>query len=85
MAKLTRCRAMFVSAANLGGIIGGQLFQANDAPHYKKVCLISVSIAANLFANGQYRILNRRARKHRRDEASDEKNGDESQRLTWNL
>ena len=81
---------MFVSAANLGGIIGGQLFQADDAPHYKKgwtaiVCLISVSTAANLFANGQYRILNRRARKHRRDEASDEKNCDESQRLTWNL
>ncbi|THY34680.1 alternative sulfate transporter [Aureobasidium pullulans] len=82
--------AMFVSAANLGGIIGGQLFQADDAPHYKKgwtaiVCLISVSIAANLFANGQYRILNRRARKHRQDEPTDEKNGDESQRLTWNL
>lgn len=81
---------MFVSAANLGGIIGGQLFQANDAPHYKKgwtaiVCLISVSIAANLFANGQYRILNRRARKHRQDEPTDEKSEREGQRLVWNL
>lgn len=60
--------AMFVSAANSGGIVGSQLFQASDSPHYKRawtaiVCLLSVSIAATLFANAQYRVLNRKAEK----------------------
>lgn len=57
--------AVFVMAANCGGIIGGQLFQAGDSPRYTTgwtaiVCLLSVSIAANLFANVQYRVSNRR-------------------------
>lgn len=57
--------AIFVTAANCGGIIGSQLFQSSDAPHYKTgwtaiVALLSVAIAANLFANVQYRISNRK-------------------------
>jgi len=57
--------ALFVMAANCGGIIGGQLFQAGDAPHYKTgwtaiVCLLSVAIAASIFANVQYRVSNRK-------------------------
>ncbi|GAB7352530.1 hypothetical protein MBLNU459_g2923t2 [Dothideomycetes sp. NU459] len=57
--------AMFVMAANAGGIVGGQLFQASDAPHYRTgwtaiVCLISVAVAANLFAQAQYFVCNRK-------------------------
>lgn len=57
--------AMFISAANCGGIIGSQLFQSDDEPRYKRgwtiiVCLISVGIVFNLVANLQYRYLNRK-------------------------
>lgn len=70
--------AVFVMAANCGGIIGGQLFQAGDAPHYKTgwtaiVCLLSVSIAANIFANVQYRVANRKLDKAEETGAIDEK------------
>lgn len=70
--------AVFVMAANCGGIIGGQLFQADDKPHYKKgwtaiVVLLSVAIAANLFANVQYRMSNRRLAKAEREGGIEEK------------
>lgn len=60
--------AMFVMAANCGGIIGGQLFQTSDSPYYKNgwtaiVVLVSVAIASNIFANVQYRISNRKLAK----------------------
>lgn len=69
---------MFVMAANCGGIIGGQLFQASDAPHYTKgwtaiVGLLSASIAASLFANAQYRLTNRKLAKAEATGTIDEK------------
>ena len=58
--------AMFIMAANMAGIIGAQLFQASDKPHYRKgweaiFSLISVGVACCVVANVQYRLLNRRA------------------------
>lgn len=56
--------AMFIMAANASGIIGGQLFQAKDKPLYKTgwtviVALASVGVVLCIFANLQYRVLNR--------------------------
>jgi hypothetical protein len=56
--------AIFVMSANLSGIIGSQLFQAADAPLYKKgwtieVALISVALFMCIVANVQYWLLNR--------------------------
>ncbi|KAL1302327.1 hypothetical protein AAFC00_002737 [Neodothiora populina] len=70
--------AMFVMSANLGGIVGAQIFQAEDAPHYKTgwtviVCLISVAIVMNLFNNVQYRLSNRALAKAEANDALDEK------------
>jgi MFS family permease len=57
--------AAIIMSANTAGIVGGQLFQAHDAPLYKTgwtvgVVLISVSLIAATIANVQYRLLNRR-------------------------
>lgn len=59
--------AMFIMAANTSGIIGGQLFQAKDAPRYHVgwtaiLGLISGGVLFGLLANVQYRLLNRRRR-----------------------
>lgn len=64
--------AMFIMAANASGIIGGQLFQAEDKPLYKNgwnsiVALILVGVVLCIIANVQYRILNRKIDKEERD------------------
>ena len=56
--------AIFVMSANLSGIIGSQLFQAYDAPLYRKgwtieVALISTALFMCIVANLQYWLLNR--------------------------
>lgn len=56
--------AMLIMSANAAGIMGSQLFRASDKPHYHTgwtviVCLLSVAVAACIFANVQYRVLNR--------------------------
>ena len=57
--------AGIIMSANTAGIVGGQLFQAHDAPLYKTgwtvaVGLTSVSLVAATAANVQYRLLNGR-------------------------
>ncbi|KAG7290308.1 hypothetical protein NEMBOFW57_000307 [Staphylotrichum longicolle] len=56
--------AIFVMSANLSGIIGSQLFQASDAPLYKKgwtieVALVSTALLMCIIGNLQYWVLNR--------------------------
>lgn len=72
--------AMFIMAANAGGIIGSQLFQASDSPHYTKgwtaiVCLLSVSVAANLVAHAQYLVYNRQHAKLAQEELDSKNEG----------
>ena len=55
----------FIMSANASGIIGSQLFQGNDAPHYLIgwtviICLVSLALFAMLVANWQYWLLNRK-------------------------
>ncbi|KAK3896769.1 hypothetical protein C8A05DRAFT_39684 [Staphylotrichum tortipilum] len=55
--------AIVVMSANLSGTIGSQLFQAADAPLYKKgwtieVALISAALLIAIIANVQYWLLN---------------------------
>lgn len=56
--------AIFIIGANLAGIIGGQLFQAEDLPLYRKgwtaiIAMVSVALAMAAIANAQYWLLNR--------------------------
>jgi hypothetical protein len=56
--------ALLIMSANISGIIGSQLFQAEDAPTYRKgwtaiICLVSASLAMSILANLQYWLLNR--------------------------
>ncbi|KAH6853956.1 major facilitator superfamily domain-containing protein [Chaetomium sp. MPI-CAGE-AT-0009] len=56
--------ALFIMSANLSGIIGGQLFQARDAPLYKTgwtviLALVSVGVVMAIAVNVQYWVLNR--------------------------
>ncbi|KAL2125017.1 hypothetical protein VTJ04DRAFT_1382 [Mycothermus thermophilus] len=56
--------AFFVMGANIAGIVGGQIFQAKDAPLYYTgwtviMALISLSLCMAITANLQYRILNK--------------------------
>lgn len=60
--------AMFVMAANLGGLIGSQLLRANDAPTYPTgfrvtVCLVAFGNACAIFQHFQYRWSNKRNEK----------------------
>lgn len=57
--------AMFIMAANLGGLVGSQILRANDAPRYPIgfrvcVCLIAVGLAAAIGQHFQYRWSNRK-------------------------
>ncbi|KAM0335418.1 hypothetical protein ACHAQA_000463 [Verticillium albo-atrum] len=57
--------AIFIMAANTSGIVGGQIFQARDAPRYQTAWSVTVALActgaaATVLANLQYWILNRR-------------------------
>ncbi|KAL2271333.1 hypothetical protein VTJ83DRAFT_704 [Remersonia thermophila] len=56
--------AIFVMSANIAGIIGGQIFQARDAPLYHTgwtviIVLCSISLAMAITANLQYWLLNK--------------------------
>ncbi|KAK4193244.1 hypothetical protein QBC35DRAFT_100222 [Podospora australis] len=56
--------AIFVMGANTAGIIGSQLFQAEDAPVYQKgwtsiMGLTSASLVMAIIANSQYWLLNK--------------------------
>jgi hypothetical protein len=56
--------AVLIMAANLSGIIGSQVFQAQDAPLYKTgwtviLALVSVALLMSALANVQYWLLNR--------------------------
>ena len=56
--------AIFVMSANVAGIVGSQLFQAQDAPLYRTgwsviVGLISAALLMSILANAQYWLLNR--------------------------
>jgi hypothetical protein len=56
--------AIFVMSANLAGIIGSQLFQAQDAPIYRTgwtviMALVSIALLMSMIANVQYWLLNR--------------------------
>jgi len=60
--------AIFVMSANIAGIIGSQLFQAEDAPLYRKgwtaiLALVSVALLMSILANVQYWLLNRAQKK----------------------
>ncbi|KAK4152520.1 hypothetical protein C8A00DRAFT_34764 [Chaetomidium leptoderma] len=56
--------AIFIMSANVAGIIGSQLFQAEDAPLYRTgwtviMVLVSLALLMSIFANAQYWLLNR--------------------------
>ncbi|KAL2165666.1 hypothetical protein VTG60DRAFT_4049 [Thermothelomyces hinnuleus] len=56
--------AILIMGANLSGIIGSQIFQAEDAPLYKTgwtviMALVSVALLMSVVANLQYWLLNR--------------------------
>lgn len=56
--------AIFIMGANLSGIIGSQIFQADDAPLYERgwtviMILVSVALLMAVVANLQYWLLNR--------------------------
>jgi hypothetical protein len=56
--------AMFIMAANISGIIGSQLFQAEDAPLYRTGWTVGLALVSTAFflafvANMQYWLLNR--------------------------
>lgn len=56
--------AVFIMGANISGIIGSQLFQAEDAPLYRTGWTVSVVLVSTGFllaglANLQYWLLNR--------------------------
>ncbi|CAI6043051.1 unnamed protein product [Clonostachys chloroleuca] len=56
--------AILIMAANASGIVGGQIFQASDAPNYKvgwsvSVALSCIGFVSSVVANVQYWNLNR--------------------------
>jgi hypothetical protein len=56
--------AIFIMGANISGIIGSQLFQAEDAPLYRtgwtvSLVLLSIALLLAVLANLQYWLLNR--------------------------
>ncbi|KAL6241069.1 hypothetical protein RBB50_011972 [Rhinocladiella similis] len=59
--------AIFIMSANCSGIVGSQLFQQGDKPLYRVgwtviVALVSLALFFTIWANVQYRLLNRRLR-----------------------
>ncbi|KAM0285785.1 hypothetical protein ACHAQH_001247 [Verticillium albo-atrum] len=57
--------AILIMSANTSGIVGGQLFQQQDAPLYRTgwsviIALVSLAVFASAVSNVQYWILNRR-------------------------
>jgi hypothetical protein len=77
---------MFIMSANCSGIVGSQLFQAKDAPHYRTgwtviVCLISFAISLAIFNVVQYWVSNKKLDKRRANAIGDnEEGGDEKKR-----
>ncbi|KAF2086701.1 alternative sulfate transporter [Saccharata proteae CBS 121410] len=74
--------ALFIMAANCSGIIGSQLFQADDKPLYAKgwaaiVGLTSAGLFFSVVANVQYWWLNRRLRKKEAGSERDDGDGGE--------
>jgi hypothetical protein len=66
-------------SANCSGIVGSQLFQAKDAPHYRTgwtviVSLISTGVALAAFNIVQYWISNKRLDK--KSIGSEQENGE---------
>ncbi|KAH6683625.1 major facilitator superfamily domain-containing protein [Plectosphaerella plurivora] len=61
--------AIHIMGANLAGVIGGQFFRSEDTPPYYPrgwtviVAMTVVAVAAAIFANAQYLLLNWHARK----------------------
>ncbi|KAK4041457.1 hypothetical protein C8A01DRAFT_14796 [Parachaetomium inaequale] len=56
--------AIFISSANIAGIVGSQIFQAEDAPLYRTgwtviLVLVSLALLMSIVANLQYWLLNR--------------------------
>ncbi|CAG9977195.1 unnamed protein product [Clonostachys byssicola] len=61
--------AILIMAANASGIVGGQIFQASDAPNYKvgwsvSVALSCIGFVSSVVANVQYWNLNRLNKKN---------------------
>ncbi|KAM0330873.1 hypothetical protein ACHAQA_003829 [Verticillium albo-atrum] len=57
--------AILIMSANTSGIVGGQIFQQQDAPLYKTgwsviIGLVSVAVVSSALSNIQYWVLNRR-------------------------
>ncbi|KAE9376566.1 MFS transporter [Stipitochalara longipes BDJ] len=74
--------AMFIMSANCSGIVGSQLFQAKDAPHYRTgwtviVALISFAIVLATFNVVQYWLLNKALDKAR--VSSDHRDGEQEE------
>jgi hypothetical protein len=64
--------AIFVTGANLAGIIGSQIFQAEDAPVYRTgwtviMVLVSLSLCSVIVANLQYWLLNKFQKRQGKD------------------
>lgn len=56
--------AMLIMCANIAGIVGSQLFQAQDAPLYRTgftviVAFLSAAVVLATLANVQYWLLNK--------------------------
>ena len=60
--------AILIMSANAAGIMGSQFFQPYDAPRYEQgftiiLAMVAVSLFAMCWANLQYFIINRRAKR----------------------
>lgn len=60
--------AVFAMGANASGIMGGQIFQAYDAPEYRTawtvvLALSCLGLVSSFVANLQYWLLNKRLRR----------------------
>lgn len=60
--------AILIMSANAAGIAGSQFFQASDAPNYEHgftiiLSMVSVALFAMVWANVQYIVINRRAKR----------------------
>lgn len=78
--------AMINMSANLAGILGHQIFRAQDAPEYHRgwiliVGLISAGVLFCTVTNTQYRVLNRKQGRYCRDEEAEGVDGRTRYRL----
>lgn len=60
--------AIFIMSANIAGLASGQVFQAKDKPLYRTawttvLALSAIGVAAAVWSNVQYWLLNRRLAK----------------------